>query len=581
MTQPPRARPFRPPRLRVKIAEMMDPTRTRRAHRGWWLAACGAAACMRMAEPTADATGAEPESSVGAAVQRSARPVVRRKPPRSAATAASSTSKEPTETTRPILPPAALTETYFKHYGINPTIDTAEEPFSSFALDVDTASYALARAALDRGEMPDEAAIRVEEFLNAFHYDYPAPTDGDFAVYTEVVPSPHRQGYHVLHVGLQAREIADKDRAPANLVIVVDVSSSMALESRLRLVQDALRSMVARMGARDRIAIVTYGTIAAVVLEPTAGDRHATIVEAIDALEPGGSTDVDAGLRLGYSLADRSALIGGINRVLLFSDGVVTSGPQAADELLAHVAESAARGVTISTLGVGVDNYDDVLLEQLADRGNGNYVYIDRLAEAERVLVRSLGGTLQVVARDAKIQLEFDPAVVARYRLLGYENRGLSTDSFAADSTDAGEVGPGQSVTALYEIEIRDDLAPLGKVRLRYRQPHTGLSRTLETLLALGDTRPLDARGTPTVRVAVVVAALAEKLRGSYWIRGVSWPDIQRWYAELPDDVTASAEIAELGALIDTAARLDRRNAKPDREFASAPLEFDRMPVLQ
>lgn len=535
---------------------------------------------MRMSQPTA-ANEATPDDGVGAVVAPSTRPAVRRAPAK-AATAASSTSKEPSaETTQPVLPPAALSETYFKHYGINPTIDTEEEAFSSFALDVDTASYTLARAALERGEMPDESAIRIEEFLNAFDYDYPLPAEGDFAVFTEVVPSPHRPGYHVLHVGLQAREIADKDRAPANLVFVIDVSSSMALESRLQLVQDAMSAMVSRTGARDRISIVSYGTTAEVVLGPTPGDQHAAITEAVARLAPGGSTDVDAGLRLGYELAAKNILPGGINRVLLFSDGVVTSGPDAAEELLSHVADAATRGVTISTLGVGVENYDDVLLEQLADRGNGNYVYIDRLAEAERVLVRNLSGTLQVVARDAKIQLEFDPKIVARYRLLGYENRGLSADAFAANSTDAGEIGPGHSVTALYEVQLRDDLAQFGKVRLRYLLPYTSLPRTVELPLAPDGVRPLDARGTPAVRIALVVAAFAEKLRGSYWIRGVAWPDIRRWFDDLPEDARTRAEVAELGELIDAAARQDRRNPNPDREFAGSPLEFDRMPVLQ
>jgi Ca-activated chloride channel family protein len=537
--------------------------------------------CLPIAEPT-EASRTARADGVGEAVSPTARSPVRRQPTKTP-TAASSTSKEPTaEVVAPVLPPAALTETYFKHYGINPTIDTEEEAFSSFALDVDTASYTLARAALERGEMPAESTIRIEEFLNAFDYDYPVPPEGeDFAVFTEVVPSPHRPGYHVLHVGLQAREVEGKDRLPANLAFVVDVSSSMALESRLQLVQDSMRAMLPRLGPLDRVALVSYGTSAEVVLEPTAGNDTAAITAAIDRLVPGGSTDVDAGLKLGYELVAKNMLPLGINRVLLFSDGVVTSGPTAAEELLSHVAEAAAKGVTISTLGVGVENYDDVLLEQLADRGNGNYEYIDRLAEAERVLVRNLTGTLQLVARDAKLQLEFDPAIVARYRLLGYENRGLSTGAFASEATDAGEIGPGHSATALYEVQLRDDLVRFGTVRLRYVLPAVNLPRSLELPLVLGGMRPLDARGTPPVRVALVVAALAEKLRGSYWIRDVTWADIQRWFSELPPDVVARAEVAELGRLIAAAAEHDRRPASPDREFAGSPLELDRMPVLQ
>jgi Ca-activated chloride channel family protein len=482
-----------------------------------------------------------------------------------------------------VLPPAALTETYFKHYGINPTIDTAEEAYSSFALDVDTASYSLARAALVRGELPDESAIRVEEFLNAFDYDYddPTPRDGDFSITTEVVPSPHRPGYHVLQVGIRAREIAGEDRAPANLVFVVDVSSSMALEARLGLVQDALGAMVPRLGVRDRIAIVSYGETAEVVLAPVQGDRHDVIKNAIAGLEPGGSTDVDAGLRLGYEIAAKGFIDRGINRVLLFSDGVVTSGPDAAEDLLAHVSQHSARGITISTLGVGFENYDDVLLEQLANRGNGNYEYIDRLAEAERVLVRNLTGTLQIVARDAKVQVEFDPAIVARYRLLGYENRGLSNDAFAGNSTDAGEIGPGHRSTALYEIQLRDELAPFGRVRLRYLMPHTGVAQAREAPLRPPAMLPVDARGSASMRIALLVSTFAEKLRGSYWVRDVAWSDLDPLVAALSPDLLERPEVDEVVRLIAIAAKIDRRTPLPDREFAGSAFDLNRLPVLR
>ncbi len=497
--------------------------------------------------------------------------------------AASSTSTDPpAPPLPPSLPPAALTETYFKHYGVNPTIDTEEESVSSFALDVDTASYTLARGALTRDEMPDDAAIRVEEFLNAFDYGYPAPSTADFEIHTEVVPSPHRVGYHVLHVGLRAREIADKDRAPASLVFVVDVSASMARDARLELVQDAMSALVRRLGKGDRVAIVSYGNAAEVVLPPTTGDRQTEILAAIAALEPSGETDVDAGLRLGYALASKDPIDNGLNRVLLYSDGVATTGPTATDELLAHVAESAARGVSISTIGVGIENYDDVLLEQLADRGNGKYEYVDRFGEAERVLVHNLTGTLQVVARDAKLQIAFDPEVVARYRLLGYENRGLSPDAFSSANTDAGEIGAGHSVTALYELQFRrPDPEHFGTVRLRYRLPHTGLLRELESQLSAAAIRPALDDALPSTRVSLVVAAFAEKLRGSYWVRELSWPDIHALYEGLPSDWLRRREVAELGVLIDAAARLDRRSTRSDRDFTSLQMDFDRMPVLQ
>lgn len=548
---------------------------------GCALACALAAGCKRGVEPTA-ASSVAFEGATGV-VSTTARSPVKRASNKPASAAASSTSKEPTEDERPVLPPAALTETYFKHYGINPTIDTAEEAYSSFALDVDTASYSLARAALLRGQLPDESAIRVEEFLNAFDYDYeePSPLDGDFAITTDIVPSPHRPGYHVLQVGIRAREIAGEDRAPANLVFVIDVSSSMALEARLRLVQDAIGAMVPRLGVRDRIAIVSYGGTAEIALAPVQGDQHEVITAAIAALAPSGSTDVDAGLRLGYDLAAKGFIDRGINRVLLFSDGVVTSGPDAAEDLLAHVSQHSARGITISTLGVGFENYDDVLLEQLANRGNGNYEYIDRLAEAERVLVRNLTGTLQIVARDAKVQVEFDPAIVARYRLLGYENRGLSNDAFAGDSTDAGEIGPGHRATALYEIQLRDELLPFGRVRLRYLMPHTGVAQAREVPLLPPATLPVDARGNPSMRIALLVATFAEKLRGSYWVRDVAWTDIDALIAALPDDLMKRPEIEEIVRLIGVAAKVDRRSTDPDREFAGSALDLNRLPVLR
>jgi len=268
--------------------------------------------------------------------------------------------------------------------------------------------------------------------------------------------------------------------------------------------------------------------------------------------------------------------------VLLYSDGVATKGPSSAEELLAHVADAAARGVTISTIGVGVENYDDVLLEQLADKGNGKYEYVDRFGEAERVLLQNLTGTLQVVARDAKLQVELDPQVVARYRLLGYENRGLSSDAFANATTDAGEIGAGHAVTALYELQFRPGLAErFGTVRLRYRLPHTGLLREVESPLANAAIRPTLAEASPATRVAIVVAAFAEKLRGSYWVRELGWPKLQELYAGLPAEWLRRREVAELGTLIDAAARLDRRSVRTDRDFTSLQMDFDRLPVLQ
>lgn len=496
------------------------------------------------------------------------------------ADAASATSPGKIDELPALAPPAPPRDTYFKHYGVNPTIDTEEENVSSFALDVDPASYALARGALEREDLPEEAAVRVEEFVNAFEYDYPAPTDEDFAILTDLVGSPHRAGFQVLRIGLQAREVSDSDRAAANLVFVIDTSASMEKDDKLRLVQDSLRELVGRLGERDKVAIVAYGSAAEVVLPPTSGDQRDEIIAALERLETEGQTDIDTGLRLGYGLAAAAAIEGGINRVMLCTDGVATSGADTAEELLAHVATHAARGISITTIGVGVQDYDDVLLEQLADRGGGNYAHVDRLAEAKRVLVDNLTGTLQIVARDAKLQVEFDRAVVARYRLLGYENRGLSPDAFTSEHTDAGEIGAGHNVTALYEVQLRGDGAEsLGTIRLRYRRPHTGL--TAEIIRPVpAQVRPSLADAEPATVLAMVVAAYAEKLRGSYWVRELTWAKIKELHGQIAAPLLERPEVVELGELIERATRLDRRSERYD-DIAFSQLEFERMPVLE
>lgn len=535
------------------------------------------AGCAKRGEP-ASAIGeadVQPETVAGPARARDEPP---RRPQRADAASATSPGKLVEEL--PALAPGPPRDTYFKHYGINPTIDTEEENVSSFALDVDPASYAIARGALERDDMPEEAAVRVEEFVNAFEYDYPPPRDDDFAVLTEMVASPYRRGFQVLRIGVQAREVSDSDRAAANLVFVIDTSASMGRDGKLQLVVDSLRELVGRLGERDKVAIVAYGSAAQVVLPPTSGDRRDDIHAALERLATEGSTDLDAGLRLGYELAGGAAIEGGINRVMLCTDGVATGSAATADELLGHVATQATRGISITTIGVGVDDYDDVLLEQLADRGGGNYAHIDRLAEAKRVLVDNLTGTLQIVARDAKLQVEFDRAVVARYRLLGYENRALAPDAFTSEHTDAGEIGAGHNVTALYEVQLhRADAEAIGTIRLRYRRPHTGMSAEILRPVG-GEIRPTLAAAEPATVLAMAVAAYAEKLRGSYWVRELTWDAIQELHGRIAPPLQTRPEVVELGELIDRAARLDRR---PDRydDVALPQMEFERMPVLK
>jgi Ca-activated chloride channel family protein len=471
---------------------------------------------------------------------------------------------------------------YFEHYGVNPTIEATANPFSTFAVDVDTASYVMARSYLDRRELPPEAAVRVEEVVNYFDYHYEPPEDGDFSLHAEVVPSPQRTGYHVLHLGVKAKEIAAASRPAANLVFVIDVSGSMGSDNRLGTVKDALRLLVGQLKADDSVGIVAYGSTARVVLPSTPGSDKTAIEAAIDGLRVEGSTNVEAGLKLGYEEVAKATMGAAINRVILCSDGVANVGATRAEEILDSVAEHAKRGVTISTVGVGMGSYNDTMMEKLADKGNGNYAYIDDLEEARRVFVEHLTGTLQVVAKDVKLQIEFDPAVVARYRLLGYENRGLAKEDFHDDAKDAGELGAGHTVTALYEIKLSDPEAEnLGTLRVRYKKPRGGASELIERPLPTSLIRRTYAEAAPPTRLSMVAAAYAEKLRGSYWVRNLGWDEVREMYDGIPLELRAEPEVAELGRLIDTASGLDKRGDKFETQLPVAKMDFDRVPVLR
>ncbi len=564
-------------------------------------AALGLPACARESEPAPRGGPSSAERPV-ASEARAEGEVERASPTTAAAAGASPAAAEDDLPTRilaeprdakakpPLVAPPPATEEesaplgpqYVTRYGVNPTIDTRENPFSTFGIDVDTASYVMARSHLDRGLLPPEDAIRVEEVVNYFDYHYPPPVDGDFSLHAEVVPSPQRTGYHVLHVGLKGKEIAAAERPAANLVFVIDVSGSMGSQGRLQLVKDALRILVEQLRSRDSVGIVAYGSSARVILPPTPGSDHATIVAAIDELHTEGSTNVEAGLRLGYELVGRQALGAGINRVVLCSDGVANTGATTAEAILRQVSQEAARGITLTTIGVGMGDYNDALMEQLADKGNGNYAYVDDRAEARRVLVDHLTGTLQVIAKDVKIQVELDPTAVARYRLLGYENRGLTRSELDDDRRDAGELGAGHTVTALYEIKLLPgEHAHLGRLRVRYKTPRSETSTEIQRDLPMTLVRGSWSDAAPPTQLSVVAATYAEKLRGSYWVRNLAWADVQRLYAEIDEELEAQPEVRELGRLIDRAARLDRRGDKFERDLPLAQMDFDRVPVLR
>ncbi|WP_224240714.1 vWA domain-containing protein [Hyalangium gracile] len=478
---------------------------------------------------------------------------------------------------------------YFKHYGVNPTIDTEEENVSTFSVDVDSASYTLARSYLSRGHLPEEEAIRVEEFINAFRYDYPNPGDAPFGVQVEAFPSPNRRGYHVVHLGLKGREVSTSERLPTNLVFTIDVSGSMGMENRLGLVKRSLALLVEQLDERDTLSIVVYGDGARTVLEPTRATARTRILSAIESLQPEGATNVQAGLEVAYGIAASLAREGTVSRVILCSDGVANSGITGADDIFESIKEHARKGVRLTTVGFGMGNYNDVLMERLAQVGDGQYAYVDQLSEARRLFVEQLTGTLQLIARDVKVQLEFDKAVVSRYRLIGFENRLLSREDFANDKVDAGDIGAGHTVTALYEVKFRDaevlKSPAFATLRIRYKDPSTtleaGESRKVEKALPTAMVRQsLEAASGPT-QLSLVVGLFAEKLRGSYWARTVTYEDLLKLWGQLPERVRTREEVGELRHLIQQARSYDKRGDKFEKTAPMANMDFDHVPVVR
>jgi Ca-activated chloride channel homolog len=411
----------------------------------------------------------------------------------------------------------------FKSAGVNPFVDTAADRLSTFGLDVDTGSYTVARKFLTDGHLPDPRSVRVEEMVNFFDYGDAPPARGDFAIKAEGAPSPFTQGpeYRLLRFNIRGRVVDPANRRPAVLTFVIDISGSMDEENRLGLVKQSLSLLLEQLRPTDRIGLVVYGSEAKVLLEPT-NDREA-VRQAIGRLQSEGATNAEAGLLLGYEVALRNFRQNAANRILLCSDGVANVGRSGPQAILGQISREARRGIELSTLGFGMGNYNDDMMEQLADKGDGRYAYIDTIEEAKRVLVEEISGTLQTIAKNAKVQVEFNPAVVARYRLLGYENRAIADERFRDDKVDAGEVGAGHSVTALYEIALRPG-APAGariaSLHLRYRTPEVGNQTETVRHLSLSELAPAWGQASPGFRLAGLVAQFAEILKQSPWAKG-------------------------------------------------------------
>jgi Ca-activated chloride channel family protein len=455
-------------------------------------------------------------------------------------------------------------DVFFKEYGTNPFVDTDDDKLSTFGLDVDTGSYTVARRYLNDGNLPPREAIRVEEFVNAFSYGDRPPSRGDFAIRAEAAPTPFMKGdlYRVVRFNVRGRVVDEKDRKPAVLTFIVDVSGSMNLENRLQLVKRALGLLLDQLKPSDRVGLVVYGTEARMILDPTS-DKEA-IRQAIGRLSPEGSTNAEDGLRTGYEMAARFRRRDGLNRVILCSDGVANVGRTGPDSILQVIEQEAKRNdIELTTVGFGMGNYNDVLMEQLANKGNGRYAYVDTLEEARRIFVEELTGTLQTIATDAKVQVEFEPSVVARWRLLGYENRDIADEKFRDDTVDAGEIGAGHSVTAVYEIKLKDDAARRGTaatLRLRYRSKETGRVVELEHELRLSDVAVTWDSAPRGLKLASLVAEFAEILKGNYWAKDADVAEVLSRARQVSSEF-GDGRTAELVSLVEKAGRFKARKS--------------------
>jgi len=460
--------------------------------------------------------------------------------------------------------PTAGNSEQYTDYGKNPWVKTSEDRFSTFAADVDTASYTIARRKLQEGTLPPQPSVRVEEWVNYFSYSFPPAERGPFSVVMDAAPHPFAADRHILRVGVATKAKTVGERKPSALVFLVDVSGSMNSNDKLELAKKALHILTDNLSEKDAVALVTYAGDSRVILPMTSIDHKDRIHKAIDNLRSGGSTAMASGIDTAYELATKWVRPGGISRVIVLSDGDANVGPHSHQDLLNIIASRAKQGVALSTIGFGMGNYKDTMMEQLADKGNGNNYYIDSLDAAKRVFSEQLTATLEVAAKDVKLQVEFDPERVARYRLIGYENRDVADKDFRKDDVAAGQVGWGHQVTALYELELtaaaKARPAPLGTVRIRHKLPDADTA-TEAAFEMKGGPAPSLAKASPDLRFAFAVAAFADVLRG-----GAEWSleDIRAHAAAAAGN---DKDRTELVSLIDRARSL----RGPTKHIATEP----------
>ncbi len=450
---------------------------------------------------------------------------------------------------------------YVSHYDNSGVVHNTEEydainenifhaptskPLSSFSIDVDAASYSNVRRFLNNGQMPPKDAVRIEEMINYFNYDYEQPKGiTPFSINTEVGVAPWNEKHQLVHIGIQGKEIPVDNLPASNLVFLIDVSGSMSAPNKLPLLKSAFRLLTDQMRAEDKVSIVVYAGAAGTVLEPTSGNEKAKIIAALEQLQAGGSTAGGAGIQLAYKLAKENFVEGGNNRIILATDGDFNVGSSSNGDMQRLIEEKRKDGVFLTVLGFGMGNYKDSKMETLADKGNGNYAYIDNILEAKKVLVNEFGGTMFTIAKDVKIQVEFNPAVVQAYRLIGYENRKLNDEDFNDDKKDAGELGSGHTVTALYEIipvgvdsefaavdelkyqktEINTNNAnkdEMMTVKLRYKDPDGDKSKLISEVIK----NKVSDKSSENFNWSAAVASFGMILRDSEFKGDASYPEV-------------------------------------------------------
>ena len=459
----------------------------------------------------------------------------------------------------PTAPPASPMDNTFQDYGTNPQTGVRRDHLSTFGLDVDTASYTVTRRYLQDGNLPPADAVRVEEFVNYFQQDYATPSNVAFGVYADGAPSPFGPAREtILRFGVQGYTVSQENRLPLVLTFVIDVSGSMAQENRLDLVKQTANLLINRLRADDSVSVVAFTTQARIVLQPTPGSDRRRILNAIRGLQPENTTNVEDGLRLGFDLANRAYRDGVTNRVVLLSDGVANVGNTDAQRILDEVGDFAKSGISITSIGVGMGNFNDVLLEQIADRSNGNYAYVDNIDEARRLFVDKLTSTVQTIARNAKVQVDFNPDTVISFRQIGYENRQIADQDFRNDEVAGGEINAGLSVTALYAIQLRPGAqGRIATISLRWEDPQTAEVKEINGNVNTWDVATSFEAASPRFQLDVAVAHWAEILRQSPYVNGYSIWDVENHAHRIASLLREDPDVAEFADLVSQSAGMN------------------------